>query len=715
MKLRVPLITFERIKRTVLLAGFAGLMEWSSPEVFFGTWLSKAISVLIVAEVILQVWIARQETSMSAVITQRTMAVRWAQWRQRFPADFRYRIRRLSMILAFLMVYGQLLNLSTDACSNAINCVLRTPILAIEMLPFFLYIAFTLMMSMIQIMGMFYLMTKVGFTKTMMPGTMDVTFDDIYGQDKAVSTMKEQVNLLNSDAEVKLAGGFMPNGILLWGPPGTGKTMLAKAVANASTKPVIIVPPGGFASTFVGINFLKVFMLFRMVRKYSRRYKGVIVFMDEIDSLGNRGGEVAGEDPNEIVRPEFGCSYDHSALARYHEELRVAQVPGLASSPANWVIRSINQLTLNMIGNFSGSNPGTLEAFLAALDGMDESRGLINKVLVSLGFPPLAPPIIRRMFIGATNMPSKVDKALTRPGRLSRKVHVDYVDHAGKIATYQGYLGKVNHSITDEELERMVRNHQPATGAEVQAIVNEAVLATFREEDAESGLVTYEGLAAQLRIELVGEPGDAFEVPLNRWWVAVHEAGHAVMAHHKLRHLSDIWFGTIVSHGQSGGMVAVAPHTDDWLLNKVDMEYLIMMYLSSRVSESIFFGMPSNGQAGDGKAASGMAMSMVRYGHHVAQIGAWWDLGSPNYTDMAEEILHSQLILAHDFLYERQDQIEAVAALLIRDETVDGTIIHDMLDDMEDVRICLEHDPDWVDEWQIEGDSVTGVEGDSVT
>ena len=193
MELRTEQVTFERLKRTLLLAGFAGLMEWSSPEVFFGTWLSKVIVVLLAMELTLQVWISRQETSYGAVLQQRTLATRWVNFRMRFPADFRYRMLRLSLILAMLMIYGQLLHLSTDACSGMVSCVLRTPQMAVEMLPFFLYIAFTLIMSMIQIMGMFYLMTKVGFVKIMMPGTITVTFDDIYGQDKPVQRMIERI------------------------------------------------------------------------------------------------------------------------------------------------------------------------------------------------------------------------------------------------------------------------------------------------------------------------------------------------------------------------------------------------------------------------------------------------------------------------------------------------------------------------------------------
>jgi ATP-dependent Zn protease len=653
-------------------------MEWSSPESFFGSGLSKLVTVLIILEVLLQVWLARQETSYEAVVRQQTWAQRWRNFRQRFPADLRYRLRRLTMILTLLALYGQGLNLTSDRCDSAVECVMQTPNMLIEQMPLFMYIGFSVLMGMAQLGFMFYSMTKVGFVKIMMPGTMDVEFADIYGQDEAVAKMQEQVALLESDDKVKSAGGFMPNGVLLWGPPGTGKTMLAKAVANASTKPVIIVPPGGFASTFVGINFLKVWMLFRYVRKYARRYKGVIVFMDEIDSLGNRGGQVAGVLP---AAPVFGCMFDSARDAEHKEAVRVHDSTGFSLRPSGFVTRIANHI---IGGDFSGSNPGTLEAFLAALDGMDESRGLINRLLVSLGFPPLSPPEIKRMFIGATNLPQKVDAALLRPGRLSRKIHVKYPDHEGKVATYEGYLAKVRHNVSDEDLDRLVRNHQPATGAEVQAVVNEAVLATFRAAAGDTGMVTYEGLAEQLRVEKIGEPGDAFEDPLNRWRVAIHEAGHAVMSHHKRRQRSDIWFATIVSHGESGGMVAGAPHNDDWLRMQEDMEHDIQIALASRIAETLFFGQPSNGHAGDGRAASEMAMDMVTYGHHGNQIGHWWagDQDGPG-IGMAEDILTENLAQAHAFLAPRAAQIAEVAIRLLDEGTVEGHKIHALLDDME--------------------------------
>ena len=85
----------------------------------------------------------------------------------------------------------------------------------------------------------------------------------------------------------------MPGGILLWGPPGTGKTLMAEAVAGETGKPFVFVDPGAFNAMFMGVGILKVKSLFRKLRKLALRYGGVIVFFDEADTLGNRGGSVA--------------------------------------------------------------------------------------------------------------------------------------------------------------------------------------------------------------------------------------------------------------------------------------------------------------------------------------------------------------------------------------------------------------------------------------
>ena len=84
----------------------------------------------------------------------------------------------------------------------------------------------------------------------------------------------------------------MPGGILLWGPPGTGKTLMAQAVAGETAKPFVNVDAGAFINMFMGVGIPKVRPL-PQLRKLSMRYGGTIMFIDEADSLGSRGQQVA--------------------------------------------------------------------------------------------------------------------------------------------------------------------------------------------------------------------------------------------------------------------------------------------------------------------------------------------------------------------------------------------------------------------------------------
>ena len=109
-----------------------------------------------------------------------------------------------------------------------------------------------------------------------------------------LAKVKENVSSWRTPSRSRRRAARCPKGILLWGPPGTGKTMMAKAVAGETSKPFIFVDPGAFIQMFMGVGLLKVKSLFRKARKLALRYGGVIMFFDEADSLGNRGVATGG-------------------------------------------------------------------------------------------------------------------------------------------------------------------------------------------------------------------------------------------------------------------------------------------------------------------------------------------------------------------------------------------------------------------------------------
>ena len=123
-----------------------------------------------------------------------------------------------------------------------------------------------------------------------------IKFDDVAGEDEAKENLQEVVNYLHDPSKYKDIGASMPKGILLVGPPGTGKTMLAKAVAGEANVPFFSMSGSEFVEMFVGMGASKVRDLFRQAKEKAP----CIVFIDEIDAIGKkRDGQLGGNDERE--------------------------------------------------------------------------------------------------------------------------------------------------------------------------------------------------------------------------------------------------------------------------------------------------------------------------------------------------------------------------------------------------------------------------------
>ena len=123
-----------------------------------------------------------------------------------------------------------------------------------------------------------------------------ISFDDVAGEDEAKENLAEIVEYLHDPSKYREIGASMPKGVLLVGPPGTGKTMLAKAVAGESNVPFFSMSGSEFVEMFVGMGASKVRDLFKQAKEKAP----CIVFIDEIDAIGQkRDGRVMGNDERE--------------------------------------------------------------------------------------------------------------------------------------------------------------------------------------------------------------------------------------------------------------------------------------------------------------------------------------------------------------------------------------------------------------------------------
>ncbi len=133
--------------------------------------------------------------------------------------------------------------------------------------------------------------------KVYVQSSAGIRFSDVAGEDEAKENLQEIVDYLHDPKKYEQIGASMPKGVLLVGPPGTGKTMLAKAVAGESNVPFFLMSGSEFVEMFVGMGASKVRDLFRQAKEKAP----CIVFIDEIDAIGQKrsGGPMGGNDERE--------------------------------------------------------------------------------------------------------------------------------------------------------------------------------------------------------------------------------------------------------------------------------------------------------------------------------------------------------------------------------------------------------------------------------
>ena len=146
--------------------------------------------------------------------------------------------------------------------------------------------------------------------KVYVQSSQGIRFSDVAGEDEAKENLQEIVDYLHNPQKYTEAGASMPKGILLVGPPGTGKTMLAKAVAGESNVPFFSISGSEFVEMFVGMGASKVRDLFKQAKEKAP----CIVFIDEIDAIGQKrsGGNMGGNDEreqtlNQLLTEMDGC------------------------------------------------------------------------------------------------------------------------------------------------------------------------------------------------------------------------------------------------------------------------------------------------------------------------------------------------------------------------------------------------------------------------
>jgi cell division protease FtsH len=416
-----------------------------------------------------------------------------------------------------------------------------------------------------------------------------VNIEDVRGQKAAVGEMRRILKLIEHGRLYVKAGGKRERGVLMVGPPGTGKTMLAKAIASSLHVPIVIANGGSFGMLFMGMDAISVYLMVRSARKKAKTWGGCIIFIDEIDALASRRGGMGG---------------------------------GGAMG--------------GMMGMMGGGGAMGLNMLLVLMDGLDnpgwmirQARGLVNLTLeglflprviafngtkLQLRIPALKAPSYNVLFIGATNRPAVLDEAVTRPGRFGRQLVFRLPDRESRKDIADLYFGKKQHDAAldtpsrRDEFSRITEGYSPA---DIEQVLSLALLYAF-----EDGRETFNWKDIR---EAMGNVEAGLAIPVeyserDKIAVARHEMGHAIASHffktdHAHVRLSIRRRATAI--GEIGGYHKSLPNEEEWMEFRSQLAADIRHSLGSLACEHVFYGEGSTGVYGDLRSATAIACRMV--------------------------------------------------------------------------------------------------------
>jgi ATP-dependent Zn protease len=628
---RKPMMMFDRVKVTLILGvifAFSVVLKHANiPIMSWGEAIRDQVNAkwwllaLIGIEILRQIHYVICEHS--GPYNQFWLKHVWGAWNRFWDARnpwLRYRMARIVKIVfwgsvAFLVLAAYWGVSFWEAIAQAPQRFIFNPF-ANGQMPWFFSLLFLFGTIVLQFVAMFWFLGRGG-VETYMPEDIKTRFGDVWGQDHVLDKVKENIVFLDNPKAIEEKGGYVPSGILLWGPPGTGKTLMAEAVAGETGKPFVFVEPGAFIQMFFGIGVLKVRRLYKKLRKLALKHGGVIVFFDEADTLGNRGLVTGGfaKDVQRAARatlfetaPCNGSYYLSSGTQEVVESDLMARLVD-DNPPAPARRRRVDPFVAGLGMNGGGGGMGVLQALLTEMSGLNKPRGFFNRTVRGfLCIPPRKPPKYRILTIMATNMPESLDAALLRPGRIDRMYHVNYPQIDGRRRTFDGYLDKVRHVLTPEQVESLALMSPYASGAMIKDIVNESLIVAIRHG---RDFVTWPDVIEARVFKVHGMPDGMASTKLEQYETAIHEACHAV-ATYLLRRRDVIDIATIEKRGPVGGFVSWIPRVERDFPWRSDWEIDVVCSVASLAGERLFFeGDNSAGVSQDLATATSVITRMI--------------------------------------------------------------------------------------------------------
>jgi cell division protease FtsH len=497
---------------------------------------------------------------------------------------------------------------------------------------FVLQIVLMIGLAIMQFVAIFWFLARSRMY-TIYPGAEGVNFDDYRGQPELVEQARQIVTLVKGIRRFEDMGGEPLNGLLLEGPPGTGKTWLAQAISTEAGVPFFFVDASSLQAMFIGVGPMKVMRMYSKARKAANEYGAAIVFIDEIDAIAtSRGGVSGGQQQGGMMGGMFG---------------------GMASMG----------LLSTMLVEMSGFSLD--HGIRAKIARLRHAVATLPRRILRRPIPPMARPQKRLLTIGATNRITALDPALLRPGRFDKKVRLDAPTMDGRKDILRYYLGKMAH---DESIDvDILASDTPGfTPADLKYLLNEALRrALFDGRE----LMSYSDFRTAMPEHTLGLRQPITNISAqDRKRVAYHEAGHAVAAcvfqpTHRIARVS------IVRYGESLGHVDHKPIEEQHTLTRDDILNRMCVSLGGRAAEEEIFEVAMTGASNDLNNVRRLLSTLATTGM-LNELGTG-DQPTPAMLEEMEGIYREQLARTRLALRKNREVMDRIVERLLEKEEID--------------------------------------------
>jgi cell division protease FtsH len=503
---------------------------------------------------------------------------------------------------------------------------------------------------------------------TVYPEQVESALTDIRGLDMQVDEVVRSLDVFLGYATFRNElGGTPRRGILFEGPPGTGKTYLAKAMAKQAGVPFLFISAPAFQSMWQGMTAYRIRSFFKALRKAARKEGGAIGFIEEIDAIGMSRGSVS-----KAATASVGSATGSGVAGRVTSPFMGSGDGGSMVNELLIQLQSFDQPPLRK--RLRAKVIGWINSYLPSDSQLASIKSEYHNILL----------------IAATNRGDSLDPALVRPGRFDRRLYFDVPTKQGRIDLIDYFLARKRHhqQLDDPSMrERIAYETFGYTPVMIEHLFDEGLLVALREGRRD---MNFDDVIEAKFNEEIGLKQPVVYTEQDREAVATHEAGHATVAYFvgQNRRLEVL---SIIKRRGSLGLLAHGDSEERFTRTRSEIEAGIAIALGGLVAEEMCIGDTGTGPAADLAHATTLAANMVgSFGMAGSLISfdAITDgpIGGPNLVgkvladkegrQRVEDILEDQRQHVREVLDENRDVHAALRdALIARDELVRDDIL----------------------------------------